>query len=198
MPKQQAWSATPGQLVLLFVLSVLAAPVEYLAHEGAHYLTARGFGVPASLHFDQVDLPGIERLSDVQRLVIVAAGPAIDWIVGLVGVVLVVVRFTTMRLVLAIWVARPVQFLPWLLGVDGPYFGLGGSLLGADEVTMAGLLQLPPHAVIWLELVAALPLLAVIVWAVPAGCRLAVLSVMSIGVLAGWAGWLALGSFVLP
>jgi hypothetical protein len=106
MPKQQAWSATPGQLVLLFVLSVLAAPVEYLAHEGAHYLAARGFGVPASLHFDQVDLPGVERLSDVQRLVIVAAGPAIDWIVGLVGVVFVVARFTPMRLVLAIWIAR--------------------------------------------------------------------------------------------
>jgi hypothetical protein len=63
---------------------------------------------------------------------------------------------------------------------------------------MAELLQLARHAVVWLELVAALPLLALIVWAVPAGCRLAVLSVMSIGVLAGWAGWLALGSFVLP
>jgi hypothetical protein len=198
MAKQRVWSATRGQLVLLLALAVLAAPVEYLAHEGAHYLAARGFGLPASLHFEQVDLPGIERLSDVQRLMIVAAGPAVDWIVGLIGVVFVVVRFTPMRLVLAIWVARPVQFLSWLLGINVPYFGLGGSLRGTDEVTMAELLQLPPHAVIWLELVATLPLLAVIVWAVPAGCRLAVLSVMSIGVLAGWAGWLALGGLLLP
>jgi hypothetical protein len=198
MPKQQAWSATPGGLMLLFVLSVLAAPVEYLAHEGAHYLAARGFGVPASLHFDQVHLPGIELLSDVQTLVIVAAGPAVDWIAGLIGVAFVVVRFTPMRLVLAIWVARPLQFVPALIGIDVPYFGLGGSLRGTDEVTIATVLKLPPHTVIWLELAAALPLLAVIVWAVPAGCRLAVLSVMSIGVLAGWAGWLALGNLALP
>jgi hypothetical protein len=198
MPKQQAWSPTPGQLMLLFVLSVLAAPVEYLAHEGAHYLAARRFGVPASLHFDQVDLPGIERLSDVQRLVIVAAGPAVDWIVGLAGVVLLVARFTPMRLLLAIWVARPLQFLPSLLDIYIAYLGLGGGLQGTDEATVAALLKLPPVAVIWLELAAALPLLALIVWAVPAGRRLAVLSVMSIGVLAGWAAWLALGSLLLP
>ena len=88
--------------------------------------------------------------------------------------------------------------MPSVLAINVPYFGLGGSLRGTDEVTIATVLKLPPHTVIWLELAAALPLLAVIVWAVPAGSRLTVLSVMSIGVLAGWAGWLTLGNLVLP
>jgi hypothetical protein len=198
MPKQQAWDTTAGQLVLLFVLSLLAAPVEFLAHEGAHYVAARGFGLAASLHFDQVDLPGAERLGNLQRLVIAAAGPAVDWIVGLVGVLLVVARFTPMRLVLAIWVARPLQFLPSLVGVGVDYLGLGGSLQGSDEVTMARALSLPDHSVVWLELVVAIPLLILIVLAIPAGRRLVVLPVMSVGVLAGWAGWLVLGPYVLP
>jgi len=198
MPKQQAWDTTAGQLVLLFVLSLLAAPVEFLAHEGAHYVAARGFGLAASLHFDQVDLPGAERLGNLQRLVIAAAGPAVDWIVGLVGVLLVVARFTPTRLVLAIWVARPLQFLPSLVGVGVDYLGLGGSLQGSDEVTMARALSLPDHSVVWLELAVASPLLVLIVLAIPAGRRLVVLPVMSVGVLAGWAGWLVLGPYVLP
>jgi hypothetical protein len=198
MPKQQAWEATGGQLVLLFVLSVMAAPVEFLAHESAHFLAARGFGVAASLHFDQVDLPGAERLGNLQRLMIAAAGPAVDWFAGLAGVLLVVMRFTPMRLVLAIWVARPLQFLPSLLGVGVAYLGLGGSLQGSDEVTMAQALSLPGHSVVWLELVVAIPLLILIVLRIPAGRRLVVLPVMSVGVLAGWAGWLLLGPYILP
>jgi hypothetical protein len=198
MPKQHARDATGGQLVLLFVLSVMAAPVEFLTHEGAHFVAARAFGVAASLHFDQVDLPGAERLGNLQRLVIATSGPAVDWIVGLVGVLLVVARFTPMRLVLAIWVARPLQFLPSLLGVSLAYLGLGGSLRGSDEVTMAQALSLPDHAVVWLELVVAVPLLMLIVLAIPAGRRLVVLPVMSVGVLAGWAGWLLIGPSILP
>jgi hypothetical protein len=198
VPKRGVWEATAGQLALLFLLSVMAAPVEFLAHEGAHYVAARGFGVAASLHFDQVDLPGAERLSHPQRLVIAAAGPAVDWVVGLAGVLLVVMRFTPMRLVAAIWVARPLQFLPSLLGVDIAYLGLGGSLGGSDEGTMARALSLPDHAVVWLELAVAMPLLILVVWAVPAGRRLVVLPVLSVGVLAGWAGWLLIGPYILP
>ncbi len=198
MSKRQAWDATGGQLVLLFILSVMAAPVEFLAHEGAHFVAARGFGVAATLHFDQVDLPGAERLGHLQRLLIAAAGPAVDWIVGLAGVLLVAARFTPMRLVLAIWVARPLQFLPSVLGVGVDYLGLGGSLQGSDEVTMAQALSLPDHAIVWLELAVAIPLLILIVWAVPVGRRFIVLPVMSVGVLAGWAGWLLIGPHILP
>ena len=150
MSKRQTWDATGGQLVLLFILSVMAAPVEFLAHEGAHFVAARGFGVAATLHFDQVDLPGAERLGHLQRLLIAAAGPAVDWIVGLAGVLLVAARFTPMRLVLAIWVARPLQFLPSVLGVGVDYLGLGGSLQGSDEVTMARTLSLRDHGIVWL------------------------------------------------
>ncbi len=184
--------------MLLFILSVMAAPVEFLAHEGAHFVAARGFGVAATLHFDQVDLPGAERLGHLQRLLIAAAGPAVDWIVGLAGVLLVAARFTPMRLVLAIWVARPLQFLPSVLGVGVDYLGLGGSLQGSDEVTMAQALSLPDHAIVWLELAVAIPLLILIVWAVPVGRRFIVLPVMSVGVLAGWAGWLLIGPHILP
>jgi hypothetical protein len=196
--KRQAWDATGGQLVLLFILSVMAAPVEFLAHEGAHFIAARGFGVAASLHFDQVDLPGAERLGNLQRLVIATAGPAVDWIVGLAGVLLVAARFTPMCLLAAIWVARPLQFLPSLFGVGVDYLGLGGSLQGSDEVVMARALSLPDYAVVWLELVVAMPLLVLIVLAVPARWRFIVLPVMSVGVLAGWAGWLLIGPYVLP
>jgi hypothetical protein len=198
VPKRRVWDATGGQLVLLFVLAVMAAPVEFLAHESAHYVAARGFGVAASLHFDQVDLPGAERLGNLQGLVIAAAGPAVDWIVGLAGVLLVVMRFTPMRLVLAIWVARPLQFLPSLLGVGVDYLGLGGSLQGSDEVTMARALSLPDHAIVWLELAVAIPLLILIILAVPTGRRFVVLPVMSVGVLLGWAGWLVIGPYILP
>ena len=38
----------------------------------------------------------------------------------------------------------------------------------------------------------------VIVWAVPARRRFVVLPVMSVGVLAGWAGWLLIGPYILP
>src|SRR5690348_14821712 len=103
------------------MLSVMAAPVEFLVHESAHYVAARVFGVAAALHFDQVDLPGAERLGNLQRLAIAAAGPAVDWMVGLAGVLLVAMRFTPTRLVLAIWVARPLQFVPSLLGVGVDY-----------------------------------------------------------------------------
>jgi hypothetical protein len=198
MPNQQAGHMTLALLLPLFLLSVLAAPVEFLAHEGGHFLAARSFGIRATLHFDQVALPDGAVLSDVQRLLFIAAGPIVDWVVGLAGLLLVVRRFTPLRLVLGIWLARPLQFLPSLLGIDLVYLGLGGSLQGSDEVSLARLLSLPDHLLVWLELFAAVPLLLLIALAIPAQHRVSVLSVMTVGVLTGWAGWLALGSFVLP
>ena len=118
---------TPS-LLSVFLLSVLAAPVEYLAHEGGHFLAARSFGVPATLHFDHVALPQGAVLGNLQQLLFVAAGPVVDWIVGLAGLLLVLRRFTPLRLVLAVWLARPLQFLPSLIGVDLGLLGLGGSL----------------------------------------------------------------------
>jgi len=185
-------------LVLLFMLSLLAAPVEYVAHEGGHYLAARLFGADATLHFDRVTLDRGARLSDTERLLFVAAGPAIDGIVGVTGLLLLVQRYTPLRLVLAIWLARPLQFLPPLLGVDLPLFALAGGLADTDEGQIATTLGLSPRAFIWAELALAAPLLALIVLRLPATRRLAILSVLSIGVMAGWAGWLAWGPLVLP
>jgi hypothetical protein len=187
---------TPS-LLSVFLLSVLAAPVEYLAHEGGHFLAARSFGVPATLHFDHVALPQGAVLGNLQQLLFIAAGPVVDWIVGLAGLLLVLRRFTPLRLVLAVWLARPLQFLPSLIGVDLGLLGLGGSLEGADEVSLARLLYLPDHLIVWMELCAAVPLLMLVVLAIPAHQRFSVLCVMSIGVLTGWAAWLALGGYVL-
>jgi hypothetical protein len=198
MPNQQDGQMTPVRLLPLFLLSVLAAPVGFLAHEGGHFLAARSFGVPATLHFDHVALPDGDVLSNLQRLLFVAAGPMVDWIVGQAGLLLILRRFTPMRLVLAIWLARPLQFLPPLIGVDLGYLGLGGSLQGSDEVSLAQFLSLPEHLIVWLELFAAVPLLFLLALAIPSRHRFSVLFVMSIGVLTGWAGWLALGGYVLP
>ena len=63
---------------------------------------------------------------------------------------------------------------------------------------MAGALSLPDHAIVWLELAVAIPLLILIILAVPTGRRFVVLPVMSVGVLLGWAGWLVLGPYILP
>ena len=198
MPNQQVGQMTPVRLLPLFLLSVLAAPVEFLAHEGGHFLAARSFGVPATLHFDHVALPDAAVLSNLQRLLFVAAGPTVDWIVGLGGLLLVLRRFTPMRLVLGIWLARPLQFLPSLIGMDLGYLGLGGSLQGSDEVSLARFLNFPEHLIVWLELFAAIPLLFLLALAIPAHRRLSILCVVSIGVLIGWAGWLALGGYLLP
>ena len=187
-----------AKLALLFMLSLLAAPVEYIAHEGAHYLAARSFGAQATLHYDHVALEGGAQFSPVQRLLFVAAGPAVDWAVGLLALLFLVRRYTPMRLVLAIWVARPLQFLPALLGMDFLYFGRGESVGGTDEAVLAEAIGMSPQALVWLELAVALPLLAIIVLVIPAPRRLIILSVMSVGVLAGWAGWLTWGSYVLP
>ena len=70
---------------------MLAAPVEYVTHEGAHFGVARLYGVQAALHFDRVTLPPDTRLGDLENAVFAAAGPAIDWIVGLAALVAFVV-----------------------------------------------------------------------------------------------------------
>jgi hypothetical protein len=186
------------RLLAVFLLSVLAAPVEYLAHEGAHFAVARLYGLPATLHFDRVTLPPGTRLGDLENALFAAAGPAVDWIVGLTALTLLVARYTPLRLVLAIWVARPLQFLPGLIGIDLPVLGAGGSLDGTDEGVVAAALGLPAQGVIGLELAAAMPLLGLIAWCVPAPGRLATLATLTLGVLLGWAAWLAWGAFLLP
>lgn len=154
--------------------------------------------MPAALHFDHVVLPGGAALGHLQQLLFVAAGPVVDWIVGLAGLLLVLRGATPLRLVLAIWLARPLQFLPSLMGVDLGYLGLGGSLRGADAVVLARFLSRPDHLIVWLLRLVAGPLLILLALAIPARQRFLLLCVMTIGVLSGWAGWLALGGYVLP
>lgn len=185
-------------MLAVFLLSVLAAPVEYVTHEGAHFGVARLYGLQAALHFNRVTLPPGTRLGDLQNAVFAAAGPAVDWIVGLAALALLYARFTPMRLVLAIWVARPLQFLPALVGIDLPLLGADGSLEGTDEGVVAAALGLPAYAVIGMELAAAIPLLGLVAWCVPAHGRLATLTVLALGVLTGWAAWLAWGPLLLP
>jgi hypothetical protein len=185
-------------LLAVFLLSVLAAPVEYLTHEGAHFGVARLYGLKATLHFDRVSLPPGTSLGALENAVFAAAGPVVDWIVGLAALALLLQRYTPMRLVLAIWVARPLQFLPALIGIDVPLLGAGGSLEGTDEGVVAAVLGLPAWAVIGMELAAATPLLVLIAWRVPTPGRLLTLATLGLGVLLGWAGWLAWGALMLP
>lgn len=185
-------------LALLFLLALLAAPVEYVAHEGGHYLAARYLGVDATLHFDRVTLAPGPELSARERLLFIGAGPAVDGIVGLTGLLLLLWRYTPLRLVLAIWLARPLQFLPPLLDIDVPLFALGGGFAGTDEGQIAAALGFSPRQALWLEMAVAAPLLALIVFRLPAGRRLAILAVLTIGVAAGWVGWLTWGPRILP
>ena len=189
-------SSLAKALLPLFALSLLAAPVEYLAHEGAHYLAARLFGANATLHFDRVSLGGA-RLGPWQSLAFTAAGPLADWVVGIAALLLLVRRYTLLRLVFAIWLARPLQFLPALLGIDLPSVGSGADLRFTDEAVLARAVGLSPEAFIWLETAVAAPLLAEIVLLMPPP-RLAVLATLAIGVFTGWAGWLIFGQYVLP
>jgi len=189
-------SSLAKALLPLFALSLLAAPVEYLAHEGAHYLAARLFGANATLHFDRVSLGGA-RLGPWQSLAFTAAGPLADWVVGIAALLLLVRRYTLLRLVFAIWLARPLQFLPALLGIDLPSVGSGADLRFTDEAVLARAVGLSPEAFIWLETAVAAPLLAEIVLLMPPP-RLAVLATLALGVFTGWAGWLIFGQYVLP
>jgi hypothetical protein len=185
-------------LLLVLVLSLLAAPAEYVAHESGHHLMARFFGADATLHFDRVTLAPGTDLSRMQRLLFVAAGPAVDAVVGLVGLFFLIRRYSPVALVFAIWLARPLQFLPQLLGLDIPAFALADGLAGTDEGQIAAALGVSPLAFIWAEMAVVAPLLALIVLRLPSTRRLAILSVLSIGVLVGWASWLAWGPYVLP
>jgi len=186
-------------LAALFALSLLTGPVEYLAHEGAHYWVARLVGANATLHFDRVTLAGA-RLGYWENFAFAAAGPLVDWVVGLSALWLLVRRYTPLRLVLAVWLARPLQFLPALLGVDLYGLGFATNLRFTDEGVVAEALGLSPAAFIWLEMAVAVPLLAEIVVLMPRPrlVTLVTLVTMTVGVLAGWAGWLILGPYVLP
>src|SRR6185503_13651683 len=146
-------------LAALFALSLLAAPVEYLAHEGGHYLAAKLFGANPTLHFDRVALAAGTRLGPWESLAFTAAGPFVDWAVGIAALLLLVRHFSPLRLVFAIWLARPLQFLPALLGIDLPSFG-SGDLRFTDEAILARAVGLSPEAFIWLETAVAAPLLA--------------------------------------
>jgi hypothetical protein len=181
---------------VLFVFSLFAGPVEYLAHEGAHYWVARVLGANATLHFDRVTLAG-GRLGYWDNFAFAAAGPFVDWVVGLAALWLLARRYTPLRLVFAIWLARPLQFLPALLGIDLTVLGFGSNLRLTDEAVVAQAMGLSPAALIWLETAVAAPLLAEIVVLMPPP-RLAALVTMTVGVLAGWAGWLVLGPYMLP
>lgn len=182
-------------LAALFALSLFAGPVEYLAHEGAHYLVARLFGANATLHFDRVSLGGA-RLGPWEGLAFTAAGPLADWVVGIAGLLLLVRRYSPLRLVFAVWLARPLQFLPALLGIDLSRLGFGDDVRFTDEAVLALAVGLSPQAFIWLETAVAAPLLAEIVVIIPPP-RLAALATLTVGVFAGWAGWLILGPYVL-
>jgi hypothetical protein len=184
------------RLVALFALSLFAAPVEYVAHEGGHYLAAKLFGANPTLHFDRVALGAGTRLGPWESLAFTTAGPLVDWAVGIAALLLLVRRYSTLRLLFAIWLARPLQFLPALLGIDLPSFG-SGDLRFTDEAVLARAVGLSPEAFIWLEMVVAAPLLAEIVVLMPRP-RLAALATLTLGVLAGWAGWLIFGQYVLP
>jgi hypothetical protein len=184
-------------LLALFALSLFAGPVEYLAHEGAHYLVARLLGVSATLHFDRVTLDGAGRLDFWEGLAFTAAGPLADWIVGVAGLLMLLRGYTALGLVLAIWLARPLQFLPALLGADLSPLGFGTDLRLTDEAVLAQAVGLTPRAFIWLETAVAVPLLAEIALLIPPP-RLAALATLTAGVLIGWAGWLTLGPYVLP
>ena len=190
-------SSLARALPALFALSLLAAPVEYVAHEGAHYLAARLFGANATLHFDRVSLGGGARLGPWESLAFTAAGPLADWVVGIAALLLLVRRYTLLRLVFAIWLARPLQFLPALLGIDLSPLGFGADLRFTDEAVLARAVGLSPEAFIWLETAVAAPLLAEIVLLVPPP-RLAALATLALGVFTGWAGWLVFGQHVLP
>jgi hypothetical protein len=85
-----------------------------------------------------------------------------------------------------------------LLGLDLSRFGIDGQLEGTDEAIIAGALMMSPQAVVSTELAITIPLLALIALRIPARHRLIVLSVLTIGVLVGWVGWLTFGSKVLP
>jgi len=183
-------------LLALFALSLLDGPVEYLVHEGAHYLAARTFGANATLHFDRVSLGGA-RLGSWENLFFTAAGPLADWAVGIAGLLALVSRYTPLRLVLAVWLARPLQFFPALIGIDLSALGFGDDVRFTDEAVLALAVGLTPTAFIWLETALAVPLLAEIVLVMPPP-RLAALAVLTLGVFAGWAGWLMLGPHVLP
>jgi hypothetical protein len=70
---------------------------------------ARTFGAHPTLHFDHVALDAT-HLDSMQHLLFTAAGPVPDWVVGIGGLVFLARRYTPLALVLAISIARPLQY----------------------------------------------------------------------------------------
>jgi hypothetical protein len=183
-------------MLLLLVLSLLAGPLEYLTHEGAHYLVGRAFGAHPTMHFDHVELR--TPLDSMQNLLVTSAGPLVDWLVGLVALACLAWRYTPLTLVLAVWVARPLQFLHGVLGIDLSAIGIAGDLTGTDEAVIAGALGMSPRDLVFAELAVAIPLLLLVVHYMPAGRRIPVIAVLSTGVFVGWAAWLVIiGPYLL-
>jgi hypothetical protein len=148
------------------------------------------------MHFDHVEFH--THLDAMPNLVVTAAGPAFDWAVGIGALVSLARRYTPLALVIAICVVRPLQFLHGALGINLSAIGISGNLAGTDEGVIAQALGMSPRDIILAELAVATPLLLLIVYYMPSMRRIPVIAVLSTGVLAGWAGWLALGPYLLP
>jgi hypothetical protein len=183
-------------MLLLLVLSLLAGPLEYVTHEGVHYLVARALGGHPTMHFDNVELR--THLDPFQNVLFTAAGPAADWAVGMGALVFLARRYTPLALVLAIWVTRPLQFLHGVLGLDLSQVGVSGELGATDEGVIAQALGMSARTIIFAELAIAIPLMLLIVYYIPSRQRFPVIAVLSTGVLAGWAGWLMCVPYLLP
>jgi hypothetical protein len=138
------------------------------------------------------------HFGSVQNLLFSAAGPIADWVVGIVALVFLARRYTSLALVLAVWVAHPLQFLHGLLGIDLSELGNPDGLAGTDEAVIGQALGVSARVVIGIELCLAIPLMLLIVYYMPSGRRAPIIGVLTSGVLLGWAGWLALGPYLLP
>jgi hypothetical protein len=189
---------TDTAMLFLFLLSVLDGPAEYLTHEGAHYLVARAFSADPTIHFDHVALHETARFGTTQNLLFTAAGPIADWAVGIGALVFLARRYTPLALVLAVWIARPLQFLHGLLGIELSELGLPDALAGTDEAVIGQALGVSARSAIAIELCLAIPLMLAIVYYMPSGRRVPIIGVLTSGVLFGWAGWLAVGPYLLP
>jgi hypothetical protein len=82
------------------------------------------------------------------------------------------------------------------LGINLAQFGL--PLAGTDEAKIGESLGMSTRSVLGIELGLAVPLMLVIIYCIPSTHRVPIIVVLTSGVLLGWAGWLALGPYLLP
>ena len=84
------------------------------------------------------------------------------------------------------------------MGLDLSQFGISGELAGTDEAITAQALGTSAQHVILIELIVAIPLMLLIIYYVPVGRRVPVITVLTTGVIVGWAAWLAFAPYLLP